>query len=122
MIFERQWLSHVELEEIRRSSDKNFDLSVFEDNDEEEQWFLGFDEDGNDVYEPREVIVDPENGDQQERSDNEEEHQEIEETIYLEEGVEVNDEEMKILEKIKEILKEDKIDRLPSFRIVEKSR
>ena len=43
LIFERQWLSHVELEEIRRSSDNNFDLSVFEDNDEEEQWFLGFD-------------------------------------------------------------------------------
>ena len=33
-----------------------------------------------------------------------------------------NDEEMKILEKIKEILKGDKIDRLPSLRIVDKSR
>ena len=71
--------------------------------------FLVFDEDGNDVYEPREVIVDPENADQQERLDIEEEPQEAEEDIRLEEGVEVNDEEMKILEKIKEILKGDKI-------------
>ena len=64
------------------------------------------------------VIVDPEYADQQERLDIEEEPQEVEEAIHLEEGVEVNDEEMKILEKIKEILKEDKIDRLPSLRIV----
>ena len=122
LIFERQWLSHVELEEISRSSDNNFDLSAFEDNDEDEQLFLGFDEDGNDVYEPREVIVDTENVDQQERLDIEEEPQEVEEIMHLEEGVKVNDEEMKILEKIKEILKGDKIDRLPSLQIVEKSR
>ena len=74
------------------------------------------------MYEPREVVIDPENGDQQERLDIEEEPQEVEEAIHLEEEVEVNDEEMKILEKTKEILKEDKIDRLPSLRIVEKSR
>ena len=30
LIFERQWLSHVELEEIRRIPDNSFDLSVFE--------------------------------------------------------------------------------------------
>ena len=77
LILERQWLSHVELEEIRRRSDNNYDLSVFEENGGEEQWFLGFDEDGNDVYEPREVIVDPENADQQERLDIEEEPQEV---------------------------------------------
>ena len=122
LVFERQWLSHVELEEIRRSSDNNFDLSVFEDNDEEEQWLLGFDEDGNDVYGPREVIAGPENGDQQERLDIEEEPQEVEEAIHLEEGVEVHDEEMKVLEKIKEILKEYRIDRLSSLKIIEKSR
>ena len=28
LILERQWLSHVELEEIRRRSDNNYDLSV----------------------------------------------------------------------------------------------
>ena len=43
------------------------------------------------------MIVDPENADQQERLDIEEEPQEVEEDIHLEEGVEVNDEEMKIL-------------------------
>ena len=117
LIFERQWLSHVELEEIKRSSDNSFDLSVFEDNDEEVQWFLGFDEDSNDVYEQSEGIIDPENVDQQERLDIEEEPQEVEEDIHLEEGVEVNGEKMKILEKIKEILKEDKINRLTHFKL-----
>ena len=69
------------------------------------------------MYEPREVIVNPENADQQERLDIEEEPQEVEEDIHLEEGVEVNDEEMKILEKIKEILKKTRSTDFPHFEL-----
>ena len=42
------------------------------------------------------MILDPENGDLEERLDIKKEPQEGEEAIHLEEGVEVNDEEMKI--------------------------
>ena len=49
LIFQRQWLSNVELEENRRSLDNNADFGAFEDNDEHGQWFLGFDEDVNDA-------------------------------------------------------------------------
>ena len=122
LIFQRKWLSNVEIEEIRRSSENRFDFSIFEDTDREEQWFLGFDKDGNGVYEPKDMIIDIENGENHQRLDDEVEPQEEEDAFQLKEGAELNEEEMKILEKLREILKEDKVERLLSLRIVEKSK
>ena len=76
LIFQRKWLSNLEIEEIRRSSKNKFDFSVFEDNYGEEQWFLAFDKDVNGVYEPKDMIIDIENGGNHQRLDGEVEPQE----------------------------------------------
>lgn len=62
------------------------------------------------------------NEDQHESQDTEGEPQKVEEIIQLQEGAELNDGVMLILEKIIEILKEDKTERLSSLGVVERSK
>ena len=114
-ILKRKWLSDLELEEIQRNIKDIGNGEVGLESDEDEGWFLGFDHEGQDVF-MKEYKIALEDcmvpNVEQERSN----------VFVIKRNMQITNENMTILEKMRNKLSKETTERLPPLRGIEKHR
>ena len=114
-ILKRKWLSGLELEEIQRNIEDIGNGEMRLESDEDEEWFLGFDHEGQDVF-MKECEVALEDctvpNVEEERSN----------VFVIKMNMQITNEYMAILENMRNVLSKETRERLPPLRGTEKHR
>ena len=114
-ILKRKWLSNLELEKIQRKIE---DIGIGEaglESVEDEEWFLGFDHEGQDVFmkECEVALEDCMVPNVEEERNN---------VFVIKMNMQITNEDMTILEKMHNVLSKETRERLPPLRGIEKHR
>ena len=112
-ILKRKWLSDLEQEEIQRNIEDIGNSKVELESNEDEQWFLGFDHEGQDVFiKECEVVLE-----HCMMQNSEEKRSNI---FVIKMNMQITNEDMTILEKMGNKLSKERRERLPPLRVIDK--
>lgn len=123
-IMKKQWLSELEIQEIRCEIEEETKLimELFDEEDDDEKDFLGFDEDGQSVYSAHEVLAMEEALTMEDETrDSGNECADNMEGIHFKTGADVTEEDKILMRKVKDILSQERR-RLPALRAVDRNR
>ena len=114
-IIKRKWLSDLKLDEIQRNIEDIGNREVGLESDVDEGWFLGFDHEGQDVF-MKECEIALEDcmvpNVEEERSN----------YLVIKMNMQITNEDMTILEKMRNVLSKETRERLPPLRGIDKHR